>query len=143
MKIFKSKRDLLMDLLTIVPIILVVVMILVFLVQDSAISSQDLLVLGLSIILIALLLFPRPKYIIEGDYFRYRAGIFRGKIAIANMHKIEVGKTLWVGFKPATARKGLIIHYKKYKEIYISPSSNEEFVKELLKLNPAIVLITT
>ncbi len=48
------------------------------------------------------------------------------------------GKTLWVGLKPATARKGLIIKYGKFDEIYISPQTNDEFINRLLELNDAI-----
>ncbi|MEZ7900973.1 MAG: PH domain-containing protein [Flavobacteriales bacterium] len=45
---------------------------------------------------------------------------------------------MWVGFKPATARKGIIVKYGKMDTIYISPDSNEAFVKKIKELNPEI-----
>lgn len=82
------------------------------------------------------------NYKIDNEYVRYRLlFIFYGKIKIEKIHKIDVGKTLYVGMRPAFARNGLIIHYNKYEEIYISPKNNEEFVQELLKRNPNIEII--
>jgi hypothetical protein len=59
----------------------------------------------------------------------YRSGPFHGKIRIESITEIVKGKTLWVGFKPATSGKGLIIKYNKYDEIYISPKT------KILELN--------
>ena len=70
--------------------------------------------------------------------FIYRNGPFRGKIKTQRITEIIKGKTLWVGFRPATARKGLIIKYDKYNELYISPKTNEKFIVEILKLNSEI-----
>ncbi|WP_343634951.1 PH domain-containing protein [Fluviicola sp.] len=70
----------------------------------------------------------------------YRSGPIRGKIRIDAIREIEKGKTLYTGMKPATASKGLIIKYGKYDEIYISPRTNDSFIKEILKLNPEIVI---
>ena len=81
-------------------------------------------------------------YKIDNEYLRYRLlFVFYGRVKIQKIHKIDVGKTLYVGMRPAFARNGLIIHYNKYEEIYISPLNNEEFVKELLKRNPNIEII--
>lgn len=59
------------------------------------------------------------------DGLIFRSGPFNGKIRIDRITEIVKGKTLWVGFRPATSRKGLIIKYDKYNEIYISPKTNE------------------
>jgi hypothetical protein len=71
----------------------------------------------------------------------YKSGPIQGKIEIAQIREIIVGKSMWSGLKPATARNGLIIKYDKYNEIYISPKSNIEFVERILKLNPEIKII--
>jgi hypothetical protein len=68
----------------------------------------------------------------------YRSGPFHGKISLNRITEIIVGQTLWVGFRPATSRKGLIIKYDKYDEIYISPKSNEDFINKILELNKEI-----
>lgn len=143
MKIFKSRQDHLINAITIVPLMFVFIMMFIELMNDEATLVQLMTVIGLPTVLTAILLFPRPKYSIDNSYFYYKAGLINGKIAIENIRKIEVGKTLWVGFKPATARKGLIVHYNKYDEIYISPDSNENFINELLQYNPNIHLIRT
>tara|TARA_R110002051_G_scaffold64139_1_gene116743 strand:+ start:24800 stop:25240 length:441 start_codon:yes stop_codon:yes gene_type:complete len=68
----------------------------------------------------------------------YRSGPFNGKISVDRITEIIKGKTLWVGFRPATSRKGLIVKYDKYNEIYISPKTNETFVNKILELNSGI-----
>lgn len=82
-------------------------------------------------------------YRITGEYVRYYTGPVKGKISINAIQKIIVGKTLWVGFRPATARKGLIIKYSKYDEIYFSPKNKDKFIEELLRINPSIQIEDT
>lgn len=72
------------------------------------------------------------------DGLLYRSGPFRGKIKIDRITEIIKGKTLWVGLKPATARKGLIVKYDKYNEIYISPKTNDSFIEKMLELKSDI-----
>jgi hypothetical protein len=81
------------------------------------------------------------SYILNKEYLRYQTGPIKGKIALDTIRQVEVGKTLYVGLKPATARKGIVIHYNKYDEIYISPESNSRFVEEMKKLNPKIEVL--
>lgn len=70
----------------------------------------------------------------------YRSGPLRGRIPINEIREIVKGKTLYAGIKPATAGKGLIICFRKFDEIYISPKTNDWFVEEILKRNPAIII---
>lgn len=58
--------------------------------------------------------------------------LIRGKIEIVGIKEIIIGKSLWSGFKPATAKNGLIIKYDKYNEIYISPKPMTHSFKEYL-----------
>lgn len=74
----------------------------------------------------------------EKDGFLYRSGPLSGKIQVERITEIIKGKTLWVGFRPATARNGLIIKYDKHNEIYISPKTNDTFISAILKLNSGI-----
>lgn len=81
------------------------------------------------------------NYELANGYFRYRSGfIINGKIEISRIREIVKGKTLRVGFKPATATKGLIIKYDKYEELYISPATNDSFIEEILKIKSDIVI---
>ncbi|MFS4416664.1 PH domain-containing protein [Maribacter sp. 2307ULW6-5] len=68
----------------------------------------------------------------------YRSGPFHGKIRVSRITEVIKGKTLWVGFRPATSTKGLIVKYDRYNEIYISPKTNESFIEKLLELNDSI-----
>ncbi|MEA1786262.1 PH domain-containing protein [Arenibacter sp. GZD96] len=68
----------------------------------------------------------------------YKSGPFNGKIKVERITEIIKGKTLWVGFRPATSRKGLIIKYDRYNDLYISPKTNESFIEKILELNADI-----
>jgi hypothetical protein len=93
-----------------------------------------------AIIVFLLWVFLGTNYELTETLLIYKSGPLRGKIRIDQIREIVKGKTLYVGIKPATAGKGLIIKYQKYDEIYISPFSNEVFIAEILKRNPDIVI---
>jgi len=78
------------------------------------------------------------NYELSKDEFIYRNGPINGKISIHRITEIVKGKTLWVGCRPATSRKGLIVKYDKYNEIYISPKTNEVFIEKILEINNKI-----
>lgn len=80
------------------------------------------------------------RYRLNNEKLFFRCGPFFGSIKIKSITEIIVGKTLWVGMRPATARNGLIVKYKGglWGEIYISPKTNEAFVEEILKHNSNI-----
>ena len=77
-------------------------------------------------------------YELPQKQIKHNCGPIKGKIEIKEIREVIKGKTLLVGLKPATARKGLIIKYGKFDEIYISPQTNDEFINRLLELNDAI-----
>ena len=80
------------------------------------------------------------KYKLTQTELKYKSGPIYGKIEIKQIREIIKGKTLWVGLKPATARKGLIIKYDKHKELYISPKTNDSFVEKVLEINKTIII---
>ena len=77
-------------------------------------------------------------YELTQKQIKYNCGPIKGKIENKEVRGDVKGKTLWVGLNPATDRKGLIIKYGKFDEIYISPQTNDEFINRLLELNDAI-----
>lgn len=89
----------------------------------------------LSVSILLLWMYFETKYEITASELKYRTGPIRGKIEIVGIKEIIIGKSLWSGFKPATAKNGLNIKYDKYKEIYISPKTNDTFVQRILELN--------
>ncbi len=81
------------------------------------------------------------RYQIKNKELHYRSAFLFGKLDIESINSITVGKTLWSGTKPALARKGIIIKYNRYDEIYIAPQRNNEMIAAILKLNPTIEVI--
>lgn len=80
------------------------------------------------------------SYLIDNGKIYYKGGPFKGIIEIQSIREIQAGKSLWTGLRVATAMNGLIIKYGKFDEIYISPSSNVQFIEELKKINPEIIV---
>ncbi|PDH53068.1 MAG: hypothetical protein CNE98_02815 [Bacteroidetes bacterium MED-G17] len=80
------------------------------------------------------------NYSIDKQHVYYRSSFLRGKIPINKITKLEVGKTMWVGYRPATSRNGIVVHYGKYRKIYFSPRSNEKFVEILSKINEDLIV---
>ncbi|MCU0419061.1 MAG: PH domain-containing protein [Cyclobacteriaceae bacterium] len=83
-------------------------------------------------------LFFATRYWIEGSFFHYQCGWMVGRIDIRTIQKLEVGRTLWVGTKPALGSRGIVIHVGKVEEIYVAPEDNEVLVRDLLAVNPGI-----
>lgn len=97
--------------------------------------------IGLILVVVALLFwiyFGTGYRLSKEEGLVYRSGPFHGKISLHRITEIVEGKTPWVGFRPATSVKGLIIKYDKYDEIYISPRTNESFIEKILELNSEI-----
>lgn len=97
-----------------------------------------LTILLLSIIGIIIWTIKDTFYILTEKELKFKSGFLSGSIKTESIKELEVNKTMWVGIKPATAKRGIIVKYNQFDQIYISPRDNEEFVKELLKIKPEI-----
>lgn len=142
---FKSKKDLLFSTVIIGVITFLIGIALVGFINGT--SEKDdywgfILIIGV-IILLFWVFFGTNYKLSEEDGLIYKCGPFKGKISTDRITEIVKGKTLWVGFRPATARNGLIIKYDKFNEIYISPKTNETFIDKILELNTHIKITTT
>ena len=76
--------------------------------------------------------YPDIQYKIDGE----NLVIWRTKIPIQSIHKVY--RTRMPLSSPALSLDRIGIVYNKYDEIFISPKEREEFIKELLKVNPTI-----
>lgn len=135
---FNSRRD---SLIYVMLFFSVGIMIIPLITAFSGDMGLEIFIITLVIIIItALLLWIifGTRYIITGTHILYNSGPLKGKIEINSIHTIIEGKSLYIGFRPATAGKGVIIKYGKYDEIYFSPDTNERFIEEVLKINPKI-----
>ena len=138
---FRSRKDALLYALFLVIGVLAVLIFINFWSAPSL--NREMLVPAFALLLVLGLLLwiaMGTSYEITENEMKYRSGPIKGAIAISEIHEVVVGKTMWVGLKPATARNGIIVRYEKYSEIYISPDNNQRFVDELLKHNDAIVV---
>lgn len=80
-------------------------------------------------------------YIINDRQLFYKCAFIKGSISIDAIYEIERNKTMYSGLKPALARRGLIIKYNKYDDIYLSPKDADRFVAALKGINPEIMII--
>ena len=136
MKIYKANRKGFINYLLIGSIILPIV---IFFLDKNTFAEKPFILLPLmSPLILVCWIYYDTFYKIENNDLIYRSGFLRGKIEIQNIHEILKGKTLWSGIKPALARKGLIIKFNIYGEIYIAPENNDEMISDLLKLNSKI-----
>jgi hypothetical protein len=137
---FKSRKDILFQLLgfSIIGFFIGIILFRIFSdgIENYNFMWTDIFMLTVAGFLIWLGL--GTNYELTQTELKYKSGPIRGKIEIDKIHEIIKGKTLWSGLKPATARNGLIIKYEKYNEIYISPKTNDLFVKKILELNDKI-----
>lgn len=64
--------------------------------------------------------------------------LIHAKIEIDKINKIEKSKS-WLS-APALSFDRIKLRYNKYDEIYISPKNKAQFLEELLKQNPNIII---
>jgi energy-coupling factor transporter transmembrane protein EcfT len=93
------------------------------------------------VVFFLLWIFFETGYELTNSELKYKSGPFKGSVGINRINEIIEGSTSFIGFKPATAQKGLIIKYDQFKEIYISPKTNKEFLTEIKQLNQEIKII--
>jgi hypothetical protein len=139
MKIYRSKRD---SLITILIIVFILLPIIIFFldIKNLLENPLPLLVLFLPVILLLWIYFD-TYYVIDGQKLKYHSAFIKGEIEINKIREIVKGQTIWVGIKPALSRKGLIIKFNIFDEIYISPKSNDMMISDLIEINPDINLI--
>lgn len=80
------------------------------------------------------ILFSKIKYVIDGQILK----IWSIKVEIKSIKRIY--KTRNPLSSPALSLDRIAIVYNKYEEVLISPKNKQEFVEELLKINPDILV---
>lgn len=79
------------------------------------------------------------RYTIDGQKLIIKTGPFKSSIDIKEIKSIEPSSSILSS--PAFSLKRICISYGKYDNVLISPSNQDDFIKELLKINPDIKLI--
>lgn len=82
------------------------------------------------------------SYRVDREWLIWKTGPFFGKIRIKSIRKIQYdnGFIKYQTLKPGLHYKGLVVHFNKFDDIFISPDNREEFIDALCKTNPAIVV---
>lgn len=125
MKIYKSKIDWWL--------ILLIVGVLGYPIVDGILSKEYTLSIVFSILLVLFYFLAKSiQYKIDGENLI----IWKTKIPIQSIHKVY--RTRMPLSSPALSLDRIGVVYNKYDEIFISPKEREEFIKELLKVNPNI-----
>ena len=125
MKIYRSKIDWWLMVIVFVPF--------VFIIVKATIDREiEMVLTGFVLIGLVLLLLWTIKYKIEGVVLT----VWFTKIEIKNIKKIY--KTRNPLSSPALSIDRIAIVYNKYDEVLISPKDKEQFVEDLLKINPTI-----
>ena len=125
MKIYKSKVDWWL--------IAVVLIAFGYPIVDGILSKEYILSAVFIVLLVLFYFLAKSiQYKIDGE----NLVIWRTKIPIQSIHKVY--RTRMPLSSPALSLDRIAIVYNKYDEIFISPKEREEFIKELLKVNPTI-----
>ena len=141
--IFKSRKDSLFKSVMIAIVALLFFILYLCLLENTTTTDGVISIIITSLVLCLLLwIFFGTSYKLTSTTLNYKSGPIKGNVPIVEIHQIIKGKTLWVGLKAATACKGLIIKYGKYNELYISPETNDSFIKEILTHKSTIEIIT-
>lgn len=105
-------------------------------------SSTDLIprILFASIIpLLGLWIWFGTYYVIDNEVLITRSGPMIFKIPIDLISVIRLNqKTIGGLWKPTTSWNSIQIEYNKFDSVFISPVDQEEFIAELLRINPKI-----
>lgn len=109
--------------------------------QENPISIVPVIIISLAIALIIWVLLD-TRYVIKNNNLYYRSGPIRGRIDVKKIKTVQYysGLNIPVNTKPALDTKGYIISYNQFDAIYVSPKFTENFLAELLKINPRILV---
>ena len=141
MKVYKSRRDwVYVSIFLGITLLFAVILVLSYF--DVGFWDWMLMVfilVGIDLIVLINFFFIKTKIKDEELIVSVIYNVFR--INIFKITKIRIGETMWSGFhKCGTATGALIIFSKNKNDLYITPQNQDEFLKELLKVNSHIII---
>ena len=96
----------------------------------------DVLLMGIGLVMIYDMLL-HTDYIISGERLHIRCGfLFRMDLPISKILEITHKSTILSS--PALSAKRIGLRYGKRRWVYISPKNQEEFISDLITINPTI-----
>lgn len=144
MTIFQSSKNYIM--VSLLWLIIIFLLVIPFIPENNEVDENSafvgmLVLYSITGMLIWILL--DTNYHIKENKLFYCSGPIRGSIKVADIRKVERWNKWYVMsfLKPALGKDGLIIHYNKFDDIYISPKNKEQFIAALRDINPNIEVI--
>ncbi len=126
----------------IIPLIPVLIILIISIFTEDDINLIIFPPLGiLAFLLITFtLLYITTYYEIQKDVLIISMFFYKTKIKISEIRVIKYSNSIIKTnlYKPGFHHKGIEIMYHKYDDIFISPKNKEQFITELLQLNPNI-----
>ena len=109
----------------------------IYLCYDSTwILLIDVLLMGIGLVMIYDMLL-HTDYTISGERLHIRCGfLFRMDLPISKILEITHKSTILSS--PALSAKRIGLRYGKRRLVYISPKNQEEFISDLITINPTI-----
>ncbi len=139
--LFEAKKDKLFSLFFYGYFLFSMIMVLIIFQKENDDSKWWVIATLMVVLLFMMWIWYGTEYSIYNTVLKITSGPIKKTIPVRTIHKIEVGKTMWVGLKLGLSTKGLIIHYNKYDEIYITPKNTKKFIKQLKSINKQIEII--
>ena len=124
-----------------------IVLISTALIRYESISKGDYLSTIINVSLLAVFwyfVFFYSKYLIAESMLLCKTISVEKGININSITKIEKGNSIWKSglfFVWYPYQKGLNIYYGNQEDVFVNPDDQENFIKELLEINPKIELM--
>ena len=82
-------------------------------------------------------------YQIKDDKIFWVTGPIKGQLEIAKISQLKKAKSVWEIdslIKPILSNRPLLLRYSKFDDFPVSPAEEQEFIQELLAVNPTITV---
>lgn len=139
-KIFEAKKDKLFSVIFYGLFAILLLLVMFIINQESTNQKWFSFFIVVFVFLMLIWIWYVTDYKIVNTILSVRSGPFNKNIPIRTITRIEIGKTQWIGFKLGLSRGGLIIHYNKYDQVYITPENQDKFCKQLKLVNKNIAI---
>ncbi|MES2863927.1 MAG: PH domain-containing protein [Bacteroidota bacterium] len=136
---FKSDFSKLNFIIPLIPVSLILI-ISIFTEEDSNLIIFPALGIYVFMVVLFTILFYTTYYEIRENILIISYFFIKTKIKITEIRTIKYSNSIIKTnlYKPGFHEKGIEIMYHKYDDIYISPENKEQFIADLLQLNPNI-----
>lgn len=136
---FKSAFSKLNFIIPLVPVSIILI-ISIFTEDDINLIVFPSLGIFVFIVLLFTILYKTLYYKIQNEVLIISMFFYKTKIKISDIRIIKYSNSIIKTnfYKPGFHHKGIEIMYHKYDDFFISPENKEQFIADLMKLNPHI-----